>query len=90
MKKAAFALAAILALSGTAFANDFAATLHYPESPRSEPHTTRKALDRNVTHSITRETSSKVAPRPANEAPDAAKERRSGVAIDPWIVSNFR
>jgi hypothetical protein len=90
MKKIALALAAILALSGTAFANDFAATLHYPESPRSEPRPTGKALDRTVTYSIKRETSRKAAPRLGNDAADATKSRRSGIAADPWIVPNFR
>ncbi|NGO49898.1 hypothetical protein [Allomesorhizobium camelthorni] len=90
MKKIALALAGILALSGNAFANDFAATLHYPESPRSEPQPTRKALDSTVTYSIKPEISRKVAPRRANDAPGAVKDRRSGVTVDPWIVPNFR
>lgn len=89
MKKIALGLVAILALSGAAAANDFAATLHYPESPRSEPQP-RKVLDRTATHSIKRDTSRKVAPRRANDVRDAAKDRRSGVAIDPWVVPNFR
>lgn len=90
MKKIALAVAAILALSGTAFANDFAATLHYPESPRGEPRATGKALDRTVTHSTTRETAGKAAPRHGYDTADAAKSRRSGVAVDAWIVPNFR
>lgn len=90
MKKIALALAGILALSGTAFANDFAATLHYPESPRSEPQPTRKALDHTVTHSIKQQPSRKAAPRPARDTASAAKSRRSGVSVDPWIVPNFR
>jgi hypothetical protein len=90
MRKIALAVAAILALSGTASANDFAATLHYPESPRSEPQAARKVLDRTVTHSIKRETSRKVAPGRASGTADAAKSRRSGVAPNPWIVPNFR
>ena len=90
MKKIALALTAILALSGAAAANDFAATLHYPESPRSQPRATKKVLDGTVTHSIQRDVSRKVAPRRANGAPDATNDRRSGVAVDPWIVPNFR
>ena len=34
MKKIALVLAALAATSGAALANDFAATLHYPEAPR--------------------------------------------------------
>lgn len=90
MRNMALAMTAVLALSGTAFANDFAATLHYPESPRSSPQPTGKALDRHVTHSIKRETSRKMSPRSGNDAADATKSRRSGIPIDPWIVPNFR
>ncbi|WP_139043783.1 hypothetical protein [Allomesorhizobium alhagi] len=90
MRKIALTMAAVLALSGTAFANDFAATLHYPESPRSAPHPTSKALDRDVTHSIKRETPRKFAPRLGDNPADATKSRRSGIATDPWVVPNFR
>lgn len=90
MRNMALAMAVVLALSGTAFANDFAATLHYPESPRRETQPTSKALDRDVTHSIKRESSRKVSPRLGNDAADATKSRRSGIAADPWIVPNFR
>jgi hypothetical protein len=90
MRKIALAMAAVLAMSGTAFANDFAATLHYPESPRSEPQVAKKALDRNVTYSIKQEPSRKAASRPARDTSDAAKDRRSGIAVDPWFVPNFR
>jgi hypothetical protein len=89
MRKIALAMAAVLAVSGTAFANDFAATLHYPESPRSEPQVAKKALDRTVTYSIKQEPSRKAA-SPARDTSDAAKDRRSGIAVDPWFVTNFR
>jgi hypothetical protein len=90
MRKIALAMAAVLALAGTAFANDFAATLHYPESPRSEPQVAKKALDRTVTYSIRQEPSRKAASRPARDTGGTAKSRRNGIAVDPWFVPNFR
>ncbi|WP_106723273.1 hypothetical protein [Pseudaminobacter soli (ex Li et al. 2025)] len=49
MKKTLVSLAALIALSGTAFAGDFANTLQYPASPRVEG---AAALDYSGTASI--------------------------------------
>jgi hypothetical protein len=49
MKKTLVGFAALLALSGTAFAGDFAETLHYPESPRVE---SARSLDNSSTASV--------------------------------------
>lgn len=48
MKKTLISLAALIALSGTAFAGDFANTLQYPSSPRIEGSA---ALDYSATAS---------------------------------------
>jgi hypothetical protein len=90
MKTTALALAAILALSGTAAANDFAATLHYPEAaPRTQAE--RKSLDYTATHSIVRrDVSRNAAPRSRKEEAPTAESRRSGIEINPWIVPSFR
>jgi hypothetical protein len=53
MKKIALVLAALAATSGAAFANDFAATLHYPEAPRVDQAATQQ-LDHTSTGSILR------------------------------------
>jgi hypothetical protein len=59
MKKTALALAAVLALSGSAFATDFAATLQYPvATPRLDAVASKpaKALDYSSTGSIKQKT----------------------------------
>jgi hypothetical protein len=89
MRTTALALAAILALSGTAAANDFAATLHYPEAaPRTQAE--RKSLDYSATHSIVRRDVSRNAAAPHREEAPTAESRRSGIEINPWIVPSFR
>jgi hypothetical protein len=91
MRTTALALAAILALSGTAAANDFAATLHYPEAaPRTQAE--RKSLDHMATHSIVRRDVSRnaAAPRSHKEEAPTAENRRSGIEINPGIVPSFR
>jgi hypothetical protein len=91
MRTTALALTAFLALSGTAAANDFAATLHYPETSPHAQATERKSLDRISTHSIV---SSDVRRHAASESRKAAEpttdSRRSGIEINPWIVPSFR
>ncbi|WP_394888201.1 hypothetical protein ACG873_23810 [Mesorhizobium sp. AaZ16] len=89
MRTTALALAAILALSGTAAANDFAATLHYPEAA-SRTQAERKSLDYSATHSIMRrDISRSAAPRSHKEEAPTAESQRSGIEINPWIVPSF-
>ncbi len=59
MKKTVFALAAVLALSGSAFATDFAATLQYPVAAPHFDNAAKKAsgnLDYSSTGSIKQKT----------------------------------
>ncbi|QPC88374.1 hypothetical protein GA830_17655 [Mesorhizobium sp. NBSH29] len=53
MKKPILVLAALAAFSAPALANDFAATLHYPDAPKSVAQT--RNLDQLSTGSISRD-----------------------------------
>jgi len=71
MKKTALALAAVLALSGSAFANDFAATLQYPNAtPRVE--TTDKTGVQKLDYSSTGSIRQKTVKGPASAQPSGA------------------
>ena len=91
MKTTAFALAALLALSGTATANDFGATMHYPDKGQSAQVTERKPLDRMSTHSIVRGDVRRHADPKLRKAGEPTVDNgRSGIEINPCIVPRFR
>lgn len=62
MKKTLIGLAALLALSGSAVAGDFAETLHYPSAPRAEA----VKLDNSTTGSIKTGTADKKQAAPSH------------------------
>jgi hypothetical protein len=90
MKTTAFALAALLALSGTATANDFGAPISPDKGPSAQV-TERKPLDRMSTHSIVRGDVRRHADPKLRKAGEPTLDRGgSGIEINPWIVPSFR
>ena len=90
MRTTIFALTALLALSGTAAAGDFAATPGYVESG-VRAQTERKSLEHTSTHSIVRSDVQRQAASKTRKAVEpTADSRRSGIEINPWIVPSFR
>ncbi|MBA3449243.1 MAG: DUF680 domain-containing protein [Pseudaminobacter sp.] len=92
MKRTAFALAAILAMTGAAFANDFAATPDNAPAPQAE----MRDVDHSATYSVKRQTFfGKLLSRDSDGAADAVQAREaprepSGIEINPWIVPGFQ
>lgn len=79
MKKSAFALAALVAFSGSALAGEAAKGKHAPAAPACVEKTVK--LDCAPTGSVAR-------PAPAQETGTAGKGPRLGIDIDPWIMPN--
>jgi hypothetical protein len=83
MRKTVLVLAALAAMSGTAFAKDTSAALQYPDATTQTAG--KQALDQSVTGSIRHGMSGKLLPRHVKDKASAGATRPSGIEINPWF-----
>ncbi len=83
MRKTVLVLAALAAMSGTAFAKDTSAMLQYPDAPAQTVE--KQPLDQSATGSIRHGMSGKLLPRHTKDNTATGTTRPSGIEINPWF-----